>query len=86
MRKKTSEWILMLTSVEYFPYTNTRIFKKVKGEPGHKNKLQVINGKMEIICIYKSLFAQINNKCFNFSAGILSPPIGPPSLLKIKEI
>ena len=51
MRKKTSEWILMLTSVEYFPYTNTRIFKKVKGEPGHKNKLQVINGKMEIIYI-----------------------------------
>ena len=41
----------MLTSVEYFPYTNTRIFKKIKGEPGNKNKLQVINGKMEIICI-----------------------------------
>ena len=51
MRKKTSEWILMLTSVEYFPYTNTRILKKVKGEPGHKNKLQVISGKMEIIYI-----------------------------------
>lgn len=52
--------------------------EKVKREQRKQNRPQVINGKMVMTAVNKSLFALLNNKWFHFREGILSLPIGIP--------
>ena len=50
-----------------------------------QNKLQVDKRKVTMTAITKSLFAQLNDKRFYFSYGVISLPIGHPALKKLRQ-